>query len=141
MRYGIAYGQQSNIETALATFTRRAIDNKTIRINGDGEQFRNFMHVSDHARANLAVLQNESAVNETINFDGPSQVSLNHILKFLRERHPELQVEYDDPINGDYRGKEVSTLKAQALLNWEPRVKFADGIKEYYDRLSSKQLQ
>ena len=137
MRYGIAYGQQSNIETALAAFTNRAINNQTIRINGDGEQFRNFMHVSDHARANLAVLQNENTINQTINFDGPSQVTLNNIIDFLRERHPDLHVEYVDPINGDYRGREVSTLKAQTLTDWQPRVRFADGIKEYYERLLS----
>jgi nucleoside-diphosphate-sugar epimerase len=134
VRYGIAYGTGANMETALSTFVRRAKQNKTIKIFGDGEQARNFMHVTDHARANLYVL-NDKCVNEVINFDGPAPVTLNDIVKFISEKHPDpITVIHEPPIDGDYRGKNVSREKASTLLDWRPTFEFQEGANLFYDK-------
>ena len=51
LRYGIPYGPRMRENTVLASFFRRALDGEPLRIDGDGRQLRNFVYVTDLARA------------------------------------------------------------------------------------------
>jgi len=134
VRYGPAYGPGANLETALSTFFSKVKNNEPITIYGDGEQFRNFMHVTDHARANLAVL-NDKCTNEVINFDGSDPISLNNIIQFIEQKTgSSIKAKYKPAITGDYRGKIVSRRKAKELLGWNPVMSFEEGASLFYEQ-------
>lgn len=59
LRYANVYGERQNPHGeagVVAIFANRLLDDETCRINGDGLQTRDYVHVSDVVRANLAVL-------------------------------------------------------------------------------------
>ena len=57
LRYGIPYGPRIGENTVLASFFRRALDGSRCRIDGDGRQLRNFVYVTDLARAHVLALR------------------------------------------------------------------------------------
>jgi UDP-glucose 4-epimerase len=129
LRYGIAYGPGANTETAMSMFLNNIRNNKSIQIYGDGEQFRSFMYVTDHAYGNIAALSNK-AINQTINLCPTENTSLNDIVNMLSRTY-KFEVEYKPAIENDYRGKNVNNVKAKQLLNWSPEVSFKDGFEMY----------
>lgn len=129
MRYGIAYGPRSNLDTVMSTFLRRGVEGKDLCITGDGSTYRNFMFVTDHARANYAALD-VKAENKTINFDGKEKITIKQIAELVSEWSVKnIKIRYTDGRAGDYKGKNVSTAFANNILNWTPEVDFANGFK------------
>ncbi|MEO1086498.1 MAG: NAD-dependent epimerase/dehydratase family protein, partial [Acidobacteriota bacterium] len=58
LRYANVYGERQNPHGeagVVAIFIERLLGGETPRINGDGEQTRDYVHVSDVVKANLAV--------------------------------------------------------------------------------------
>jgi len=138
MRYGIAYGPGTNNNTAISTFIRRIANGQSININGDGASYRNFMYVTDHARANLAALH-KNAINQTINFDGPESISIKDIAITVRNIiGKNIDINYTDSIKGDYKGKNVCNNKAYNLLDWQPKTFFKDGILKQINIICQK---
>ena len=132
LRLGTAYGHGCNPRTAIASFVRNAHNGETIKMFGNGEGFRSFMHVSDHAYGLLLALNaNEKSDNQVINFDGPDKVTLNGIVEMLKEYYPDLKIEYIKNNLPDYIGKEVNCGKAMNLLGDTAKVKFKEGLQDY----------
>ena len=75
LRYGIAYGPGCHPDTVLSKFITNALENKDLTITGNGNTFRNFLYVTDHARGNRLALS-EKAKNKIINLEGPEKVTL-----------------------------------------------------------------
>src|SRR5207249_11324604 len=51
LRLGTAYGSRMRQNAVIPSFVRTAIKGGPLTIRGDGEQFRQFTHVSDIAKA------------------------------------------------------------------------------------------
>lgn len=133
MRYGIAYGPRSSPDTVVSTFMKRAMSNQSLNITGNGNIYRNFMYVTDHARANLACM-NKSAENETINFDGPESITIEQVAKYTKEvTGNDVDINYNSTRVGDYKGKVVSNDKSYRILNWKPVVGFKEGLHRHYN--------
>jgi UDP-glucose 4-epimerase len=134
LRLGTAYGHGCNPRTAMASFVRNAHNGETIKIFGNGEGFRSFMHISDHVNALMwALTAYVESDNQIINFDGPDKVTLNGIIEMLKDYYPELKVEYVKNNLPDYMGKNVSCEKAMRLLGGTARVKFKEGLQDYVE--------
>ncbi len=93
LRYGIPYGPRMRENTVLASFFRRALDGEPLRIDGDGRQLRNFVYVTDLARAHVLALRPE-AENLIVNVDGPEPVSIRRLAELTRELVPSVSVEF-----------------------------------------------
>lgn len=64
LRYGNVYGERQSTRGeagVVAIFTNALLHGREITINGNGEQTRDFVHVSDVVRANLAVTDDVSS--------------------------------------------------------------------------------
>lgn len=134
LRYGIAYGPGCHPDTILSTFINNTLKNKKCIITGNGTIYRNFLYVTDHARANLCSL-NEKAKNKIINVDGKESITLNDVASTIESLHGSIKIEYTDKREGDYKGKIVSNNRSKKLLNWEPSVYFKTGSKLLYEYL------
>ncbi len=69
LRYGIPFGPRMRDALVIPLFVRRALAGETITINGDGSQFRNYVYISDLARAHVLAL-GPAAENEVFNLEG-----------------------------------------------------------------------
>ena len=133
LRYGIAYGPGCHPDTVLSKFISNAILGKPLVVTGNGNIYRNFLYVTDHARGNRLALS-EKAKNQIINLEGAQSISIKNVAERVQELHgKEVKILYTDERLGDYKGKVVDNSKAKKLLNWEPTVNFLEGSKVLYN--------
>jgi UDP-glucose 4-epimerase len=132
LRYGIPYGPRMRDNTVLASFFRRALDGEPLHIDGDGRQLRNFVYVTDLARAHVMALRPE-AENTIINVDGPEPVSIRRLAELTRELVPSVSVEFGPVRPGDLAPRVVVSERARELLGWAPEVGIEEGVRRTFD--------
>lgn len=130
LRYFTVYGPGQRPDMAFNKFIRAGLLGEDITIYGDGEQVREFTHVYDIVRANLAVLDSSPAPGSVINLSGGSSVTVNETLKILESllEHP-LNINYGATIPGDVFRTGGSTDRAQEILGWSPSINIQDGLE------------
>lgn len=129
LRYFNVYGPRFDPEGAyplvIGFFLKRMKEGKSLTITGDGEQTRDFVHVSDVVRANILAMTSDKVGNgEVINIGGGKSYSINHIAKLLGG-----SIEYV-PSRIEPHDTRADISKAKKVLSWEPSVNFEDGILE-----------
>lgn len=130
LRYGIPYGPRMRDELLIPIFLKKAFNGEPLTISGDGSQYRNFIYVEDLAEANVLALS-EKAKNETFNLEGMRKVTVKEVAETIKKLvGNSVQIIHTAARPGDYRGKEVSDLKAKEVLGWNPKVDFEEGIRK-----------
>jgi dTDP-L-rhamnose 4-epimerase len=136
LRYFNVYGTRqalSNPYTGVcAIFSARLMNDQSPMIFEDGEQSRDFVHVSDIVQANLLALESDKADYQPINVGTGRPISVREISRMLaaglgKQIEPEIVGKYRE---GDIRHCVSDITKAQKLLNYEPQVKLEDGLHE-----------
>ncbi len=129
LRYFNVYGPRQANEGAYRLVISIFLDQRRrgvpLTIHGDGEQTRDFTHVSDVVQANLlAAASPDVAPGEVINVGAGREVSINAVARLIGG-----PVVHQPPRGFDERYKRASIEKAQRLLGWQPRVRFEDGLR------------
>jgi UDP-glucose 4-epimerase len=132
LRLGIPYGPRMRPTTVMASFFRRALGGETLRIDGDGRQVRNFVYVTDLARAFVLALRPE-AENLTINLDGPEPVSIRRLAELTQELVPGAMVEFGPSRPGDLAPRMVVSERAAEVLGWTPSVSIEEGVRRTFE--------
>ena len=130
LRYDIPYGSRMRSNMVIAVFVRRILQGQPITVFGDGEQGRCFIYVEDLAEGSLAALKEEGR-NETFNIAGGEFVTINQIIKNLRDLLGKIEVEHGPSRLSDFKGVVVNIRKAKEVLKWEPRTPFRTGLQKY----------
>ncbi|MDQ0212052.1 NAD-dependent epimerase/dehydratase family protein [Arthrobacter bambusae] len=130
LRYFTVYGPGQRPDMAFNKFIRAALQSKEISIFGDGEQVREFTHVSDIVRANIAVLESQPAPGTIVNLSGGSSITVNQTLNVLSSvLNTSLQINYGSKVPGDVQRTGGSTSEAKRLLDWSPSIEIEDGLQ------------
>ena len=146
LRYFNVYGPRqalSNPYTGVcAIFSARLLKNEQPLIFEDGEQTRDFVHVSDIVQANLLALETDKADYQTLNVGTGSPISIADISLMLARGlnkgiAPQITGKYRE---GDIRHCVADISRARALLGYEPKVKLADGIPELLEWVRQQQV-
>ncbi|MBZ5495209.1 MAG: NAD-dependent epimerase/dehydratase family protein [Acidobacteriia bacterium] len=134
MRYGIPFGERARPETVTPTFIRRILRDETIRIHGDGSQYRQFIYVRDLAEGNAACLR-ESARNEIFNLNGQEKVTVLQVVNALeRILGKKASVEFVEDRKGNFKGRFISSEKAKRMLAWTPRHGYEEALARYVEQ-------
>jgi UDP-glucose 4-epimerase len=140
IRFGTVYGGSLNKEMrsdmCIQKFLDAAVKKDSIMITGTGEQSRNFIHIDDLVRG-LVLITEKGVVKETINLAGNEKISVNDIAGYAQEFGAGCAYSTENR-KDDFFDQDVSLKKAKKLLDWEPKVKFKDGIKKMYEWLCSQ---
>ena len=135
-RYFNTYGPRqalSNPYTGVAAiFSGRLLNHAAPVIFEDGDQTRDFVHVTDIARANLLALETGRGDYEVFNVGTGRAVSIAHVARTLAATlAPEVQPDIVGRFReGDIRHCYADISKIQSLLGYAPQVKFEDGMLE-----------
>lgn len=130
LRYFTVYGPGQRPDMAFNRFIRAGLQADELTIYGDGEQIREFTHVDDIVRANLAVLQNRPAPGSVINLSGGSSINVNETLRILASiLQSPLRISYGPKIPGDVLRTGGSTSRANELLGWSPIIGIEEGLR------------
>lgn len=124
------YGPRQRSEgdgAVIPTFLERFTQGQDPLIHGDGQQTRDFIYVTDMARAIVASLM--AGDNCTLNVGSGGAVSILSVWQTLAElvgwkREPRFGPER----SGDIRHSVMDTQAAQTTLDWQPVVALPDGL-------------
>jgi UDP-glucose 4-epimerase len=137
LRYMNVFGPRQDPSSpysgVLSIFGRAALRGSTCTIYGDGEQSRDFVYVADVVQANLLAAQVPAGRLPTpaiFNVGRGRQASLNEIIEMLSELTGRpIPVTYQPERPGDIRHSLADIGRAQASLNYQPRVSIVDGLQ------------
>lgn len=117
----------------LAIFASRLLNDNAPMIFEDGNQMRDFVSVTDVARACRLALESDAANNEVFNIGSGRAYTIREIAEsFARVLgRPNLQPE----ITGQYRVGDIrhcfaDISRARNILGYEPKVTLEEGMKE-----------
>ncbi len=101
---------------------------KAPAINGDGTHTRDYVYVSDVAKANVLALSSDF-VGE-LNIGTQTEISTNEV---FRKVVAEMGVDMEEVHTAERPGEQVTSSldysKAKQILGWEPVVSFDEGVK------------
>jgi UDP-glucose 4-epimerase len=133
MRYGIPFGERARPETVTPFFIRRILQDEPITVHGDGSQSRQFIYIRDLARGNAACLD-KAAKNQIFNLNGRKRISVIQIVKTLEEIiGKKATLDFVEDRKGNFKGRFISSDKAQRLLGWTPEVEYEDAMRSYVE--------
>jgi dTDP-L-rhamnose 4-epimerase len=136
LRYFNVYGPRqalSNPYTGVcAIFSARLLNNQPPLIFEDGEQTRDFVHVSDIVQANMLALETDGANYLPVNIGTGVATSIREVTGLLsmglgKNLEPEIVGKYRE---GDIRHCVADISRARTKLGYEPRVTLEQGIPE-----------
>jgi UDP-glucuronate 4-epimerase len=134
LRYFSVYGPRQRPDMAFHRFCRAAIEGRPLSVYGAGDQIRDFTFVADVVNATRSAAQTPGAVGEVYNIGGGSQVALTHAIRLLEEfAGRPLAVEHAEAQPGDIRATGADISRARADLDYEPSVRFEDGLRAEFE--------
>lgn len=133
LRLANVYGPRQNPEGeagVVAIFTSRLLSGRRCIINGDGEQTRDYVYVSDVADAVARALAH-SAATGPINVGTARQTTVNEIYRVLAAAAGvERAAEHGPARPGEQRRSALDWSRARHLLEWEPATSLERGLAE-----------
>jgi UDP-glucose 4-epimerase len=122
---------------AVAAFLDRALKGEQAVIWGDGGVVRDYIHVSDAAKAlTRQALATPDAANQVLNIGSGHGHSLNDILAAIGSLTGRpLDVKYCDARATDVPVSILDIRRAKDILKWTPALSFAQGLKRTLDDL------
>lgn len=130
LRYANVYGPRQDPHGeagVVAIFSGQMLQNKPVTINGSGEQVRDFIYVTDCAKANLMVLEKGSGKVYNLGFGVGT--SINQVFAHLKR----ITRYVSEPIYGAAKVGETFRIyldasRAMQELGWEPTFAIEDGL-------------
>ncbi|MEO6349191.1 MAG: NAD-dependent epimerase/dehydratase family protein [Candidatus Limnocylindrales bacterium] len=134
LRFANAYGPWSAHKSAVvAAFVKKYLSGGPLRINGTGQQTRDFVHVDDVAAVVLACLDAPADViaNQILQVGTGAETSLLELADVIFDAGGgSVAVEHGPESPGDVARNVSDITKARRLLGYEPRVPLRDGIAD-----------
>ena len=139
LRYFNVYGPrqvQNPYSGVITIFLQRVSAGKSLEIQGDGEQTRDFIHVSDIAEANLKAASTKQAAGQVFNIATGKPTSINQLAEMLG-KIMELNITRKNipPRHGDIRFSYADTKRAENILGFRAKVSFREGLRSYVNWL------
>ena len=136
LRYFNVFGprQDPNSEYAavIPLFIRILQSGKPPEVHGDGNQTRDFTFVEDVVQANLSCMDaNDAEAGQSYNIARGDRLSILDLVEQIADiLGVEANPVFSDSRVGDVRDSQADITRAQEALGWNPRVSFADGLRE-----------
>lgn len=140
LRYFNVFGPRQDPKGAYAAVIPLFIDammaDKPCKINGDGDQTRDFTFVENAVQANIKGMLNQAEIGgaEVVNIAFGERISLNKLWsELLSTSGKKLKPIYGPERVGDVRDSLADISKANALIGYEPKFSVFEGLKITYD--------
>ena len=139
LRYFNVFGKRQSKEYAgvLKLFLERISQELPPKINGDGTQFRDFVHVQDVVNANIMSMDNDIA-SGFFNVGTNTSITILELAKNIIE-YSGLDIEpiFEPTLKGDVHGTIANIDLIRKEIGWKPSIMLIDWVK---DIISSKKF-
>jgi dTDP-glucose 4,6-dehydratase len=127
----------------LPAFIGQALRGEDLTVFGDGSQTRSFCYVDDLIEGIVRLLFSDHA--EPVNIGNPDEITIAQFAEEIIVLTGTTQkVIYKDLPIDDPKQRQPDITKARALLNWEPKIDRAEGLKRtyaYFKSLTEEELR
>jgi len=136
LRYFNVYGPRQSLSNpyngVVAIFSSRIKAGHAPIIYEDGLQTRDFVHIKDLVRANILCLEKTESDFQTFNVGSGKPIKIKDVAKIIakiykKDIKPNILYQAR---KRDVRHCYADIKRIKKILNWEPKVKFEDGIKD-----------
>jgi len=128
--YGPGQDYRNPYSGVIARFAAAALRGSDLEIFGDGLQSRDFIHVSDVARAALRCLD-EGAVAGVYNIGSGRETSILELARsIIALTGSSSRIVHREPRPGDIRRSVADVSRAREALGWAPTKSLGDGLRE-----------
>jgi dTDP-L-rhamnose 4-epimerase len=147
LRFFNVYGTRQSLSNpytgVLAIFASRLMNGKPPLIFEDGGQRRDFVHVSDVARACRLSLEAEGLTGEVLNVGSGDARTVRDVAERLARV---MDVAIEPSVTGEYRVGDIrhcfaDIARARDLLGYRPAVDFDEGLRELAGWLESQEAE
>lgn len=125
------YGPYQFPEKLIPVIISKALNDESLPVYGDGSNIRDWIHVFDHNRAALAVLEKGTS-GRVYNIGSSSEKSnltlVKLLLDILNKPHSLITFVTDRP-GHDWRYA-IDSTRIQTELDWKPQFTFEEGIRQ-----------
>jgi dTDP-L-rhamnose 4-epimerase len=148
LRFFNVYGPRQALSNpytgVLAIFGSRYLNDKPPLIFEDGLQRRDFVHVSDIARACRLAMEKDEAVGEVFNIGSGESFTVRQVAAEMGRAMGKEDIE--PQITGEYRVGDIrhcfaDISKAREQLGYQPQVSFEDGLGELAEWMADQSAE
>lgn len=138
LRYFTVYGPRQRPDMAFHLFMRKILDNKPIKVFGDGNQKRDFTYVKDIVDATIASAF-YSGENECFNVGSHRTTSVNDVFAIMKKicNKDKIKIEYVDKQKGDVLHTYSDIDKAVKHINYSPSFSLEEGLEQQCNWMKS----
>jgi dTDP-L-rhamnose 4-epimerase len=146
-RFQNVYGEGQSLKNPytgiLSIFANQLRAGKTIHLYEDGQESRDFVHVSDVARAVCSGLASDGADGATLNVGSGQPTSVEQVALLLQQRigSKTLPVVSGQYRLGDIRHGYADLTVIRACLQFAPEVSLDDGLTRFVEWLKTQPLE
>ncbi|MFD2916275.1 SDR family oxidoreductase [Psychroserpens luteus] len=139
LRYFNVFGPKQSPDGAYAAviplFMQSLKDEKSPKINGDGEQTRDFTYIDNVVQANVkGFFASEKAKNQVFNVACGERITINYLWESLKTAaNSEVEAIHGPNRQGDVRDSLADISKAKNLLGYDPKYTVREGLGITWD--------
>jgi UDP-glucose 4-epimerase len=129
----------------IPRFVSAALENRPIKIFGDGSQSRVFCHVNDAVRAILGLAFDDKSIGEVFNIGGIGEITIldlaNLIIEYTNSKSNVTFTDYEDAYAIGYEdmARRVPDIsKITSLTSWRPNIELKEIIKDVANSYSKE---
>lgn len=120
----------------ITIFITRLLKKQGITIFGDGNQTRDFVHVSDIVQANLLALESRGATGNVMNIGSGRGTTVLQIAELLKNRiYSEAKINFEPAREEELRNSVADISAAKQFLGYNPLTNLDSQINEVIDSL------
>ena len=118
----------------LAIFLGNLLRGEPIRIDGDGEQSRDFVFIDDVVRAWIACLDERRSVGRVLNLGSGTPTTINALCDAVLAQFGHSRLTYSvttaEQQQGDVRASAADITAIREILDWAPKVDLGEGLRQ-----------
>ncbi len=117
----------------ITDFIQNLRKKKPLKIFGNGNQTRDFIHVRSVVEANMLALTRDKAVGETFNVGSGRATRIIELVNILEKcKGEEIPTIHLPPREGDVEHSQADITKASIMLDYKPTTNLEDDVKKLF---------
>lgn len=134
--YGPDQDPSSPYSGVISIFMKRAFENQSITIYGDGKQTRDFIYVADVVKSLILTLQHINTHARVFNVGTGQQQSLLELHKIIEKLTGRtIDIEFKPAREGDVKHSCANPQKAEKDLSFKSEITLEQGLKQLMNSL------
>jgi UDP-glucose 4-epimerase len=136
LRYFNIFGPRQDptsfYSAVIPKFITMLLEGKAPTIFGDGKQSRDFTYIDNVVQANIkAATADKRSAGQVMNIACGERIDLNELAAVINEiLGTKIQPKYEPERRGDVKHSLADIGRARDLIDYQPTVKFAEGIRK-----------